>query len=251
MTHTLHLTTISSRIFLETPRQCIRIPHSLHDNIREDILLESQLLLLSFAIGIQDAAAWPTYGCFASNQTGNMLFLALGGAGLATTADYNFRNLGMSLGAFIAGALVMGQIGNYVGVRQRWWLLLSSFVQSGLVFSAAGVSERANALVTLFMLAFASGAQVAMGRALKITDITTAMATAAYVDVVIDPGLLKGRNRGRNRRVLFLGLLMAGCFVGAVLVKVVGERGTLVVSGGCKIVVMVGFLFSRRVDMDC
>ncbi|PYI03993.1 hypothetical protein BO78DRAFT_399356 [Aspergillus sclerotiicarbonarius CBS 121057] len=222
------------------------------DDIREDLILEAQLLLLSFAIGIQDAAAWPTYGCFASNQTGNMLFLALGGAGLATTADYNFRNLGMSLGSFIAGGLVMGQVGNLVGVRQRGWLLLSSLVQTALVFAAAAVDARTDggsaALLTLFLLAFASGAQVAMGRALKITDITTAMATAAYVDVVIDPGILRRGNRARNRRVLFLVLLMAGCFVGAVLERVAGSCVTLIVSGCCKAVVTVVFFFNRKIE---
>ncbi|OOF91788.1 hypothetical protein ASPCADRAFT_408912 [Aspergillus carbonarius ITEM 5010] len=228
-------------------RQCV-VSRFLRDDIREDIILETQLLLLSFAIGIQDAAAWPTYGCFASNQTGNMLFLALGGAGLATTTDYNFRNLGMSLGAFIAGGLMMGQIGNRVGVRQRGWLLLSSLIQSGLVFAAAAVGARADALLTLFLLAFASGAQVAMGRALKVTDITTAMATAAYVDVVIDPGILSRSNRARNRRVLFLLLLLAGCFVGAVLEREVGSRITLVVSGVCKGVVTVVFLFNRKIE---
>jgi uncharacterized membrane protein YoaK (UPF0700 family) len=46
------------------------------DDIREDIVLESQLLLLlSFGTGVQDAAAWTDYSCFASNQTGNTLFL--------------------------------------------------------------------------------------------------------------------------------------------------------------------------------
>lgn len=39
------------------------------------------------------------------------------------------------------------------------------------------------------------------------------MATAAYVDVVVDPGLIKLNNRARNRRSLFLAMLTAGCFV--------------------------------------
>lgn len=47
------------------------------NNIKEDLLRESELVLLSFATGIQDAASCVDYGCFASNQTGNMLFLAL------------------------------------------------------------------------------------------------------------------------------------------------------------------------------
>ncbi|TPR07714.1 Major Facilitator Superfamily protein [Aspergillus niger] len=177
-------------------RQCTGY---LTEQIREDLTLESQLLLLSFAIGIQDAAAWKDYGCFASNQTGNMLFLAIGGAGLASNDDFDFTYVGMSLGSFVAGGLVMGQFANYLGVvRMRWWLLFSSLLQTVMVFAAAAIMAYTNpvkqqttndppALVTLFLLAFSSGAQVSMGRALKVTDITTAMATAAYIDVVIDP----------------------------------------------------------------
>ncbi|RAH48958.1 YoaK family protein [Aspergillus brunneoviolaceus CBS 621.78] len=229
-------------------RQLTRyLTHSIH----EDLTLEAQLLLLSFAIGIQDAAAWRDYGCFASNQTGNLLFLAIGGAGLASSEDYSFRHLGMSLGAFVAGGLVLGQLGNGLGaVRRRWWLLASSLLQTGMVFAAAGMWQKAEkegeatTLATLFLLAFSSGAQVAMGRALKITDITTAMATAAYVDVVIDPALLRWRNRKRNRRVLFLGLLTAGCFVGAAVEKVAGSRVTLLVCAGCKAFVTLVFLFT-------
>ncbi|PYH81877.1 hypothetical protein BO82DRAFT_247513, partial [Aspergillus uvarum CBS 121591] len=233
-------------------------------SIREDLTLEAQLLLLSFAIGIQDAAAWRDYGCFASNQTGNLLFLAIGGAGLADSGDYSFRHLGMSLGAFVAGGLVLGQLGNWLGaVRRRWWLLASSLLQTGMVFAAAGMcglpphsnsqpaeakQDGATTLATLFLLAFSSGAQVAMGRALKITDITTAMATAAYVDVVIDPDLLRWGNRKRNRRVLFLGLLTAGCFVGAAVEKVAGSRVTLLVCAGCKAFVTLVFLFTPGVE---
>ncbi|RAL13161.1 YoaK family protein, partial [Aspergillus homomorphus CBS 101889] len=232
-------------------------PTYLREQIREDLALEAQLLLLSFAIGIQDAAAWRDYGCFASNQTGNMLFLAIGGAGLATTADYRFDNLGLSLGSFVAGGLLMGQLGNYLGaVRMRWWLLFSSLLQTAMVFAAAAITaydtptteqRTPTALATLFLLAFSSGAQVAMGRALKVTDITTAMATAAYIDVVIDPKLFKVRNRMRNRRVLFLTMLTAGCFAGAAVEKVAGSCITLIMCGCCKVVVMVGFFFTPKI----
>ncbi|GKZ39101.1 hypothetical protein AbraIFM66950_011859 [Aspergillus brasiliensis] len=241
-------------------RQCTTY---LTEQIREDLTLESQLLLLSFAIGIQDAAAWKDYGCFASNQTGNMLFLAIGGAGLASNDDFDFTYVGMSLGCFVAGGLVMGQFANYLGVvRMRWWLLFSSLLQTAMVFAAAAImaytgpvkqqqtGNDAAALVTLFLLAFSSGAQVSMGRALKVTDITTAMATAAYIDVVIDPGLFRGKNRMRNRRVLFLVTLTAGCFAGAGVEKAAGSCVTLIMCGCLKVVVTVLFFFTPRMKVE-
>lgn len=218
------------------------------DDIREDIVLESQLLLLSFATGIQDAATWPDYGCFASNQTGNTLFLAIGVAGLAGNA-YSFGNISMSLGSFLAGSLVMGQIGNQIGVRKRFWLLSTSIIQTVMVFVAAAIShsyqDAPAALLVLFLLAFSSGAQVAMSRSLKITEITTAMATAAYVDVVVDPAILQRHNRLRNRRVLFLAMLTAGCLGGAFVERAVKSTLTLVLCGVCKAIVTMVFFFNR------
>lgn len=229
----------------------------LMDDVREDLLLESQLLLLSFATGIQDAAAWPDYTCFASNQTGNTLFLAIGVAGLAEHA-YSFPNIGMSLGAFIAGGLVMGQLGNYFGVRKRLWLLTTSIVQTVMIYAAVVIRytrvpverEGPSALAVIFLLAFSSGAQVAMGRSLKITEITTAMATAAYVDVVVDPRLLALQNRTRNRRVGFLAMLTAGCFAGAFAQRAVNSTFSILLSAIGKTVVTVAFLFNRPIADD-
>lgn len=48
-------------------RTSTRIWKYLQEDIREDLTLEVELLILSFATGIQDAAAWPDYSCFASN----------------------------------------------------------------------------------------------------------------------------------------------------------------------------------------
>jgi uncharacterized membrane protein YoaK (UPF0700 family) len=231
-------------------RQTRRRWDYLLDDIREDIILESQLLLLSFATGIQDAAAWTEFSCFASNQTGNTLFLAIGVAGLADNA-YSFQNIGMSLGSFVAGGLVMGQIGNQVGVRKRFWLLATSIIQTAMVFVAAAIRRyyqgASAALLALFLLAFSSGGQVAMSRSLKITEITTAMATAAYVDVVVDPEILQRHNRLRNRRVLFLAMITAGCFVGAFVMKASNSTLTIVLCGVCKVIVTVVFFFSRAI----
>lgn len=226
------------------------------EDIRDDILLECELLLLSFATGIQDAAAWPDYSCFASNQTGNTLFLAIGIAGLTNNA-YSFPNIGVSLAMFVAGGLVLGQIGNYVGVRRRLWILISNIIQTSLVFAAVCIQyslpiqrDGPAAMAVIALLAFSAGGQVAMSRSLKITEITTAMATAAFVDLVVDPGLMKLRNRLRNRRFLFIIMLSAGCFVGAFAQREVSSTLPLLLCAIGKAVVTLGFLFNRPIDRE-
>lgn len=233
-----------------------RLWEFLTEEVREDIMLESELILLSFATGIQDAAAWPDYTCFASNQTGNTLFLAIGVAGLAGDM-YSFPNIGMSLAAFIGGGFVMGQIGNFFGVRKRLWLLASSFFQTAMVFAAAGIQYalpiHRNGPVSLgviFLLAFSAGGQVAMGRSLQITEITTAMATAAYVDVVVDPKLLVLKNRKRNRRVMFLTMLTAGCFAGAFAQRAVNSTFAIILCAVGKAIVTLAFFFNKRIEKD-
>lgn len=224
------------------------------DDIREDLLLEGQLLLLSFATGIQDAAAWTDFGCFMSNQTGNALFLTIGAAQLEDMA-YSLPHMGMSLGAFIAGGWTVGQTGNYIGVRKRLWLVTSNALQTMLIYAGAAIQysfpvsqNSPAALGTIFALAFSSGAQVALGRSLKITDITTAMATAAFIDVAADPCLTKIRNRGRNRRLLFLFTLIAGCLVGALSTAAINSTFAIILCAVCKTVATLTFLTNKSID---
>ncbi|KAJ5632907.1 DUF1275 domain protein [Penicillium lividum] len=237
-------------------RQKSRLYQFLMEDIREDLLLECELLILSFATGIQDAAAWPDYSCFASNQTGNTLFLAIGVAGLTRNA-YSFPNIGVSLSLFLAGGFIMGQLGNYIGVRRRLWLLLSNLIQTLCVFGALIVQHRwpikrdgPAALSVIALLAFSSGGQVAMSRSLKITEITTAMATAAFIDVVIDPDLGKLKNRLRNRRVMFLVMLTAGCFVGAFAQREINSKFPILLCALGKALVGVAMLFNRPIEQS-
>lgn len=224
------------------------------ESLRNDTLLANELYLLAFAIGMQDAATFPDYHCFASNQTGNTVLLSVGVFGLGGDI-FSITSIAMSLGLFIAGVITFGQLGNLFGVRKRWWLFVSSLVQTCLVFGAAalqyqlGVSESKDALgkVIISLLAFSSGVQVAMVRALKVTDITTAMATAAYVDIFIDPSVFGSwDNRPRNRRLFFLISLVAGSFAGAGSYKRMGSAFVLLISGVCKLAVTFLLLLNQR-----
>ena len=220
-------------------------------------LFEIELLLLAFAIGIQDAISFPDFHCFASNQTGNTVLFAVGL--LLDDGDaplIAISTIAVSLGFFALGCLVTGQTANYFDIRQtRGWFLFTSVVQTALVYVAAGLQWRYDSIVgpdtmmgriLVDLLAFSSGSQVAVVRGLKVTDITTAMATAAYIDIFIDGKLFAklSENRGRNRRVLFLFMLVAGSFVGAGVGKKTNLGGAVLVSAVVKTLVAVMFLFN-------
>lgn len=241
----------SERTCTRTDGRATKCGSYFRDEVHDNAWLEAQLYLLAFATGMQDATTFPDYRCFASNQTGNTVLLAVGvfdiGGGI-----FRLTNIGVSLTLFIAGVALFGQLGNRLGVRTRWWLVASSLLQTLLVFAAAALQYRygvsADGPLTqliIALLAAASGAQVAMVRALKITDVTTAMATAAYIDLFIDPRVLERRNRARDRRLLFLLCLVAGSFAGAGAYKAVGSAFALLISAVGKLVVTVTLLLNR------
>ena len=226
--------------------------------IRPSHFAELELLLLTFSTGMQDATSFPDYRCFASNQTGNTVMLALSlTIPRAKTANlFVTPNIAVSLPLFLTGAYLTGQLGQCGRIvpnrLSRWWLLLLNAVQTAMVFAAAGLQYVYGVQLTggvtlgvIALLAFASGSQVVISRSLRMTEISTAMATAAYVDLLVDPALLRWRNnRPRNRRAGFLLALVAGCFVGAELYASHGSAFTLMVSAGGKAVVTAMFLFN-------
>jgi hypothetical protein len=169
------------------------------------------------------------------------------GDGLFVTA-----NLGLSLGLFIAGSFLTGQLSHIIGPRCRLWLLLSNLFQTALIFGAAelqyvsGVRLKGpQASAVIILLAFASGSQVVLSRSLAMSEISTAMATAAWLDLVIDPNLGGVNNRSRNRRAAFLLALVAGAFAGAFMYRSIGSVSTLIVSAAGKLLVAVLFMFNE------
>lgn len=161
-------------------------------------------------------------------------------------------NIGMALGLFLGAGWLTGQLSHIVGPRKRWWLLLCNLIQTCLVFGAAviqyrhGIQVQSTAsLAVIGLLAFAAGSQVVQSRSLGITEISTAMATAAWVDLMIDERLFVLDNRPRTRRAAFLLSLIAGTFVGAAIYKEAGSATAIAVSGGGKLLVTILYLFTN------
>ncbi|KAK4217687.1 hypothetical protein QBC37DRAFT_414371 [Rhypophila decipiens] len=214
--------------------------------------VELQLLVTTFCTGLQDAVSFPDFHCFASNQTGNTVFLMLAIALPEMNGEWFLTsNIGMALGMFIAGALITGQLGHIIGRQRRLWLIFCNLIQTAMVFATAGIQyvhgidlEGPKTPVCIALLAFAAGSQVVQSRSLEMTEITTAMATAAWLDLIIDRRILAVENRSRNRRAAFLASLVLGSLAGAYMFKNVGSPAAIAVSGAGKLLVTVMFFFS-------
>ncbi|KAI0103150.1 hypothetical protein GGR51DRAFT_256166 [Nemania sp. FL0031] len=225
--------------------------HMLED-VRPSGFVEFELVFLTFCTGIQDAISFPDYHCFASNQTGNTVFLftALVLPWLDGDSFY-VPNIGSALGFFLLGGWVTGQISHIVGPRVRLWLLCCNLIQSILVFAAAAlqfkygvIPQGTVAVIVVGLLGFASGSQVVQSRSMKMTEISTAMATAAWVDLIIDPKLFKVQNRPRTRRVMFLLALAGGTLVGAGIYRTAGSATAILTSAAGKLLVTIMYLFN-------
>ncbi|KAI0516812.1 hypothetical protein F5B22DRAFT_606589 [Xylaria bambusicola] len=225
--------------------------HLLED-VRPSGFVEFELILLTFCTGIQDAISFPDYGCFASNQTGNTVFLVVALILPWLDGDTFFvPNIGAALGFFLLGGWLTGQLSHIIGARMRLWLVCCNLVQTILVSVAAGLQLRygvtgqgSMAVIVIGLLAFASGSQVVQSRSMKMTEISTAMATAAWVDLVIDPKLLHVKNRPRTRRLMFLVALIGGAILGAGIYRVAGSAVAVFISAAGKLAVTIMYLFN-------
>jgi uncharacterized membrane protein YoaK (UPF0700 family) len=239
----------------------------LRTDVREDLLLEAEMLVLAFATGIGDATTYSEYRVFTANHTGNTLLLAVG---VTENSSHQppvgkipipLNLIGVSLSMFIVGSSIIGQLGNLAGSRQRWWLLLNNFFQMLLFLTASLLQTRysgwdngprsaqldtgAVSMGVVALLAFAAGGQVAMARSLNMTEITTANATSCYVDLMIDKRLFEAKNRRRNRRILFIACLSAGSFAGGFAYQKYGSSITLFISSIGKIAVTTMLFFNK------
>lgn len=162
-------------------------------------------------------------------------------------------NIAAALGLFLAGGWITGQLSHLVGPRRRSWLVMTNLLQTGLVFGAAALQhvygpkmEGDVGVAAVALLAFASGSQVVQSRSMSMTEISTAMATAAWVDLMIDPHMFQLKNRPRNRRIAFLVSLALGSLLGAAIYRYVGAAPALFISAAGKMVVTIMYLFNSK-----
>jgi uncharacterized membrane protein YoaK (UPF0700 family) len=233
---------LTTRRFLEFLRQ----------DIAEELLLECQLIALTFSVGINDSATYADLHTFVSNQTGNTIFLAVGALGISQKL-VNLDHVGFGLGGFFAGAAISGQLANHFGAKKRFWLIFTNFFQTICIYASAGlrhwyVGEDTDprSYGVIFLLSFGAGLQVSMARAIGIPEYPTGMITSSYIDFFNDPYLLHLHNRKRNRRVGAVGGLLVGAFIGAVGLRYEGPAFSQLLAALVKTLVTFSFFFNNR-----
>jgi uncharacterized membrane protein YoaK (UPF0700 family) len=231
-----------------------RLVSHLDESLTSSKTSASILLLLTITTGIQDAISFPDYHCFASNQTGNTIFLTLAVIIPSLNGEmFVTANIAVALSFFLFGGWLTGQVGHIIANhgRKRWWLLLCNTLQTILVVVASALQYKYGVqltsttdLIVIALLAFSSGSQVVQSRSLSMTEIPTAMATAAWVDLMIDPHLFSGLtgNVGRNRRILFIFALVVGGFAGAAIYRFAGSANCVMASAVGKAIATLGWL---------
>lgn len=152
-----------------------------------------------------------------------------------TTTLYN----GISLAGFLVCGLIFGHLGNALGPRRRWWLLVSHTSQIALIGCALALAWThaldASHWVLLLLLATSSGIQVAQARTSGVQEVPTAMLSSPMIDFIVDkrfftPSLHDPQVQARNRRAMHIFALVSGSFAGAFLHKAKGPELTILVA---------------------
>ncbi|KAE8390929.1 hypothetical protein BDV23DRAFT_193443 [Aspergillus alliaceus] len=196
------------------------------DTTHTDIVL----IICSFVSGLVDGLSFNAWGSFASMQTGNSVFIALGASGQPAYPSYLWAKSLIALTVFITSNILFIHVSRLLTPRRRSTLILSFGVQTAALLVAAilvqlGIIDpkpedpRAPIewmqILPISLLSFQAGGQIVASRVLGVDEIPTVVLTTLLCDLLVDPRLTARVNTKRNRRVgaflaLFLGAMTAG-----------------------------------------
>ena len=190
------------------------------------------LLICCFISGLVDSTIYDAFGTFVSMQTGNTIFLGLGGSTPhSTSKPYGWAKSFVSIGCFALGCLAFSHAVYHLGHTRRRALLLSFGFQSLVIFIAAAVVQGGVVngdldiieddidwwtVLPIALLSFQSSGQIVGSRSLGLSEIPTVVLTSMIHDISTDRQFLVpwSKNLKRNRRVAAFLILLAGAIVG-------------------------------------
>ncbi|KAH8886576.1 hypothetical protein GQ53DRAFT_657657 [Thozetella sp. PMI_491] len=223
--------------------------------------------------GLCDGVAFNATGTFASMQTGNTIFLALGASGLPANQPQLWLRALVSILAFWLGCLAFSQSRRF-RPKSKITLATSFLTQAVFICVAAALAQSravpsfgeanlattlsedeeafrnatensARSLIPLAFLAFQFGGQIVMSRTLGFNEVPTNVLTSLYCDLWSDPMILAGfdKNVKRNRRVAAIILSVLGGIIGGWLQRSsAGMSGVLWIAGAIKLAIAVAWV---------
>ena len=218
-------------------------------------------IVCCFISGLVDSTIYDAFGTFVSMQTGNTVFLGLGGATPhSTSKPYGWAKSLVSIFCFCAGCLVFSYTTRFFGNLRRITIAGSFLAQTLIIFIAAAVVQGGSVngslntitddinwwtVIPIALLSFQAAGQIVGSRAVSLAEVPTVVLTSMLHDIFSDPKLLAGVNKNvkRNRRVCAFFAILIGAIAGGFI----GE-GTkrmqvpLWIAGGVKLGITVAWL---------
>ncbi|KAK3648905.1 hypothetical protein LTR56_003809 [Elasticomyces elasticus] len=227
-------------------------PHSWHARLSQDVakggLLEAQLLALTFATGILDAATFATYHVFTSKQTGNTFFLALYAFDPVHLGPRAILNVVVSIVSFTLGGFCFSQVAPSGWQRRRGWLIASNAFQTVLVLIATVLQiSGGSAVAIIALLSFASSGQIAMAASVGMPELNTTMVTSTLIQLSHDPYIFYRHNPARTRRLLVYISFLVGSSVGAAAARRRTPTLGLLLTGAVKTGVTTSLLWNQGI----
>jgi len=181
------------------------------------------LVGMTLVTGMVDAFSYLVLGhVFVANMTGNVVLLGfalVGAPGFSITASL------ASIGSFVIGAVIGGQLGSRIGAHRARLLSGAAIVQAAFLAVAVVLAVLSDTPVSggwryglIVSLAVAMGIQNATTRKLAVADLTTTVLTMTITGVAADSTILGGKGSRAGRRLTAVSAMLLGAVIGAALV---------------------------------
>ncbi|CAF9924107.1 MAG: hypothetical protein ALECFALPRED_002685 [Alectoria fallacina] len=218
----------------------------------------ADILLLTCCLisGLVDSTIYNAFGTFVSMQTGNTIFLGLGGStSHSTLKPYGWSKSFLSITSFCLGCFCFSLTSRLLTPRRRSTLTASFLLQSLIIFVTASIIQGGvvngslntivqdinwRQLLPIALLSFQSAGQIVGSRVLGLAEVPTVVLTTMLHDISTDPALLGPlrQNMKRNRRVLAFAGILLGAVAGGFIAE--GTRRMQIplwIAGGLKLCV--------------
>ncbi|MFK0254981.1 YoaK family protein [Streptomyces sp. NPDC090445] len=227
------------------------------------VALAPYMVVLTVTTGLVEAASLLTLGpVFTAMQTGNVLFL---GFGLVGEGGLSVAAPAVSLGAFVAGAVIGARLETRLEADRHRWFVIALLVEALLVAVAAGTAwglhpvhraPTARHLATIAVLSTAMGIRNVTSLRVRVPDLPTTLVTRAMTALMAGSALghdaLLARGRAATaRRAASVGAMFAGGLAGAAWVHAGWPvAGLLLVASAAVLLVAVAYVPRPRLYTD-